>query len=170
MEGRLLDLFIAPTSRAPMQAYPALHAIQNVGLAGDRYATAQGRFSRFMANRLGYQVTFISIEAIEKTGFGLAPALFRRNLLTEGLDLKTLLHQPFQVGEVSFRGVAPCSPCGDLAKQLGLEKQALRHALPHFQGGLRALILSDGILKRGDPIVLKAAPPQVLKPNDQAFR
>lgn len=57
--GNVLHIFVSPTRGAPMEPRPAVTAIANAGLAGDRYAIS--------TNRRGpdYQLTLIEIENIE---------------------------------------------------------------------------------------------------------
>jgi MOSC domain-containing protein YiiM len=71
-----------------------------------------------------------------------SPAVFRRNVITEGLDLAALIGSEFEVEGIHFRGHSECTPCYwmDRAFCPGTEA-ALRG-----RGGLRAQILSDGFL------------------------
>lgn len=73
----------------------------------------------------------------------LDPALFRRNVLTSGVDLNTLIGQRFSVQGIEFEGVEECRPCYwmDEAIAPGAEAYLKGH------GGLRARILNDGVLR-----------------------
>ncbi|TVP58348.1 MAG: molybdenum cofactor biosysynthesis protein [Gemmatimonadales bacterium] len=71
------------------------------------------------------------------------PGVFRRNVLTRGVDLNTLIGKEFEIQGVRFEGAAECSPCFwmDRAFAPGAE-DALEG-----RGGLRARILTDGVLR-----------------------
>lgn len=70
------------------------------------------------------------------------PEVFRRNVLTRGVDLNTLIGREFEIQGVRFEGAAECSPCFwmDRAFAPGAE-EALEG-----RGGLRARIRTDGEL------------------------
>ena len=72
----------------------------------------------------------------------------RRNLLTCGIALNHLVGRKFRIGDVLVRGLKLCEPCEHLEKLTGKKViKALRH-----RGGLRAEILTDGLIKVGDVI------------------
>ena len=71
------------------------------------------------------------------------PALVRRNVMTRGIDLNELIGQDFEIQGVHFRGMQECSPCYWM-------DQAIAPGAKEFlkgRGGLRAKILSNGILR-----------------------
>jgi len=71
------------------------------------------------------------------------PGVTRRNVISVGVDLNSLIGEEFEVQGVRFAGVCECSPCYwmDLAIAPGAEM------LLKGRGGLRARILSDGVLR-----------------------
>ena len=75
------------------------------------------------------------------------PCATRRNAFVRGVDLNALVGAEFQVQGVRFAGAEQCSPCHwmDVALAPGAE-QWLKD-----RGGLRARILTDGILQREVP-------------------
>jgi len=96
------------------------------------------------------QITFLSLEAFEAVCRQLgvtdkSPGVMRRNVVTAGVDLNSLIGQEFTVQGVRFLGMEESRPChwmnGAIAP--GAE-EALRG-----NGGLRAKILTDGILRAG---------------------
>ncbi|HUF73875.1 MAG TPA: hypothetical protein VMR74_13355 [Gammaproteobacteria bacterium] len=95
--GRIEHIFIAPEKGAQVQAVPAVEAICECGLKSDRYSNDHDR------KDVGQQVTLIEAEAIEKfvaeTGLAMAMHEPRRNLVTRGIDLNSLLGKRFDVGE-----------------------------------------------------------------------
>jgi MOSC domain-containing protein YiiM len=74
---------------------------------------------------------------------GVAPSAFRRNVITQGVDLNLLINREFEVQGVRFHGTQECAPCYwmDQAFAPGAEAALKGH------GGLRARILSSGTLK-----------------------
>lgn len=76
------------------------------------------------------------------------PAAYRRNVLTRGADLTALIGQEFTVQGVRFRGMAECKPCYWMDRAVGAGAEAALRG----RGGLRAKILSDGVLRVEDPL------------------
>lgn len=112
------------------------------GLEGDRFYGYRPDYNG--------QVTFFAWEVYEaaKREFALPalrPDAFRRNVLVEGLHLNELAGARFTLGGIDFEGIAEAKPCYwmNSAVAPGAE-QWLRG-----RGGLRAKILTDGVLRRG---------------------
>ncbi len=112
------------------------------GLEGDR-------FFDFKENYKG-QVTFFAHEVYEQlcAEFGVwdRPAsVFRRNIITAGVELPTLIGKEFEVQGVRFLGTMESAPCEwmNLAFAPGAEERL------KGSGGLRAKILTDGMLRVG---------------------
>ena len=123
-------------------------AIAGTGLEGDRYSIGADTFSK---PGPGYEITLVEIEAIEalrETQLVLAPGDARRNLVTRGVPLNHLVGRTFQVGEVRLRGIRFCEPCSHLQR---LTPAGTFNALVH-RGGLRADIVSGGMIRVGDAI------------------
>ena len=111
------------------------------GILGDRYA-AKPR------NHKG-QISFIAAEVVDeiRRTFNrpeLPVTVFRRNLVVRHLDLAELVGKRFSVQGVEFEGVQECKPCSWMDRMVaeGTRKFMLRE----FRGGLRAKILSDGVI------------------------
>ena len=109
------------------------------GIEGDR-------FFDFKEDYKG-QVTFFAWETYERLceQFGIrdkSPGIFRRNFITEGVELNSLIGTEFEVQGVRFLGTQESAPCHwmNTAFAEGAE-EALKG-----NGGLRAKILSDGVL------------------------
>ena len=102
------------------------------------------------------QVTLISEEFMQQiahfTGLGtLDPALLRRNLVVNGINLNVLRHQRFQIGEAVFEATALCHPCSRMEAALG--KGGVAAMIGH--GGLCARILSTGYIAVGDRLEIR---------------
>ena len=78
-------------------------------------------------------------------------SLTRRNLVTRGVRLNELLGKEFMIGDVRLLGVELCEPCTILASCLKTETVPSSQIIKHWvgRGGLRADILSHGIIDRG---------------------
>jgi MOSC domain-containing protein YiiM len=112
---------------------------------------AQGvRGDRFFGYRENYkgQITFFAQETYEAICKELQVqdkpmSVFRRNVITAGVDLNELIGREFGIQGVRFRGTEECRPCYwmDQAFAPGAFELLKGH------GGLRAVILNDGILR-----------------------
>lgn len=125
-------------------------AVAGKGLEGDRYFKQGGTFSDKPGPAL--EMTLIEMEAIQalkqEEEIDLNPLDSRRNIVTEGVPLNHLVGKEFRIGEVLLRGIRLCEPCAHLAR---LTDQRILTALAH-RGGLRAQILTDGLIRTGELI------------------
>ena len=146
-KGTVEAIFVRPEKG---QVYPVekVKAIQGMGLEGDYYHKAVSENRRGLEREL--QITLIESESLEALArdyaIHLRPGESRRNIVTRGCPLNHLVGQEFQVGQVRLRGVSLCDPCLHLEEltQKGVMKALLHH------GGLRAEILSEGLIEVGD--------------------
>jgi MOSC domain-containing protein YiiM len=149
-EGILDAIYITATNGGAMQSVSQVHAVPGRGLEGDRYFLAPGVLPK--DNKVDRQITLIEIEAIEALcqdrGIAVFPADIRRNLVLRGARLNELVDKEFKVGEVALRGIRLCEPCQYLAKKTQPE---VLPGLLH-RGGLRAEILSEGMIRVGDAL------------------
>ena len=83
----------------------------------------------------------------QETGSNIAYPVFRRNLVTEGVQLNSLVDKTFYVGEVTLRGTELCEPCLYLQEKLKVTDLVKR--LTH-KGGLCCEVLSSGTIRLGD--------------------
>ena len=134
-----------------MQQTQEVRAIPGKGLVGDRYFSGVGTFSKH-PQKPDYEITFMEGEKIEAftrdTGLAFTSAHARRNIVTEGVDLNALAGKEFLVGDVRIRGIRLCEPCNHLARASFPE--TLKGLVN--KGGLRAQILSEGVIHIGDCI------------------
>jgi MOSC domain-containing protein YiiM len=128
---------------------PGQHAIVEVrelrclagrGIEGDRFLDHRPDFKG--------QITFFADEVYQDLcgQFGilhLPPSVFRRNVITRGVDLARWIGAEFAVGDVRFFGTEECRPCGWMEEAFCPGAEAALRG----RGGLRARILSDGILR-----------------------
>ncbi len=150
-QGSIVSIFIAPRPSGAMVSVPQVRAVADRGLHGDRFF----RESWSAANRPDKAVSLIEEEVIKLAAGALGVADFadrtRRNIVTRGVPLIDLLHREFTIGTVRMRGIRLFEPCAHLEKTADLP--GIFKALEH-RSGLKAAILSDGLLRLGDPIAL----------------
>lgn len=148
--GVVSAIHITKEAAGPMESVSEIRAIPGQGLEGDRYFRKTGTYSSRPGT--GREVTLIEAEAVEaiarEAGIVLAPAASRRNFTTRGVPLNHLVGQRFRVGEVTLEGLRLCEPCAHLES---LTQAGVRESLIH-RGGLRARILTEGLIRVGDPI------------------
>jgi MOSC domain-containing protein YiiM len=163
-EIKLLHLYISPGHNffgrhgqrpgdSPVMEVDELACTAGRGIEGDR-------FFDYKENYNG-QITFFAEEVYLalRQRFRIRdkePAVFRRNVITEGVDLNSLIGKEFEIQGVRFFGTEHCKPCYwmDRAFHPGAE------AALDGQGGLRAKILTTGRLRRTadfEPLIFAAS-------------
>jgi MOSC domain-containing protein YiiM len=153
-KGSVVSIFVAAKSADEMVSLSSVRAFADRGLEGDRFF----RESWNAIDRSDKAVSFIEDEvldlAAEELGLESIAQQTRRNIVTRGVPLIDLLHREFVVGDVRMRGIRLFEPCGHLVQVSKLP--GIFKAL-HHRSGLKAAILSDGVISVGDRIVLESA-------------
>src|SRR4051812_15429518 len=152
--GRVVGLFVSPGIGESMKACAKVRALAGHGLEGDRYATGQGSYSRAKRQVIRH-VSIIEAEAIEQANQelarrGLVPFEAdetRRNIVVKEADVYALLGREFHIGDVRLRGIEPTRPCN--IPSAAANKTGFKEAFS-ARGGVRAEILSNGIISLGD--------------------
>jgi MOSC domain-containing protein YiiM len=119
---------------------PEVECVAGRGLRGDRYFD-------FKDNYKG-QATFFSLEVFDELSAalqlkGIPASAVRRNIYTRDVDLNELIGKDFEVQGVRFYGTEESRPCEWMNRTLGLGARDFLKG----RGGLRARILSDGIVR-----------------------
>ena len=128
----------------PLLAVREVECVAGRGLRGDR-------FFDFKPDYKG-QVTFFDGAIYDELCIVFdvhdrEPSAFRRNIITRGVNLNTLVGLEFEIQGVRFLGCSECSPCNWMNQAFGPgTEEALKG-----RGGLRAKILNDGILRIDAP-------------------
>lgn len=150
--GTVQSIHLAPAAKAPMQSVARVMALPGSGLDGDRYALKLGSFYKPLPD---YELTLIESEAIEALNrdykIEIAPGTARRNIVTSDVALNHLVGREFRIGEVKIRGIRLCEPCSHLESLTG---RPVIKGLIH-RGGLRAQILTQGMIRVGDAIEME---------------
>ena len=130
-----------PAGENPILAVNQIECVAGRGIRGDR-------FFDFKQNYKG-QIAFFSMEVFDALRRELnlpqaQPSATRRNAFVRGADLNALVGVEFEVQGLRFAGAEQCAPCHwmDSALAPGAERWL------KGRGGLRARILTDGILRR----------------------
>ena len=124
-----------------MMERESIECVAGKGIVGDR-------FFGFKEDYKG-QVTFFSHEVYDRlcAQFQISnvpPSIFRRNIITQGVDLNSLIGQEFEIQGLRFLGTQESAPCYWMNQAFaeGAEEAMRGH------GGLRAKILRGGMLKK----------------------
>lgn len=151
---RIVGLFVSPghnyfgrygqeSLTHPTVAVDQIECVAARGIRGDR-------FFDFKPDYKG-QVTFFALETWEAlcTEFTISPAdrdvsVFRRNVITRGVDLNDLIGAEFTIQGVRFLGTGEAKPCVWMNEAFAPGAEAALRG----RGGLRARVLSDGLLRR----------------------
>jgi MOSC domain-containing protein YiiM len=117
-----------------------VECVAGQGLRGDRFFGHQENYKG--------QVTFFSVEVYRGLCEHLnihdkAPKILRRNVLTSGINLNSLVGKEFDLQGIRFAGVAECSPCFWMNEAFGPGAEDYLRG----HGGLRARILTTGLLR-----------------------
>lgn len=148
-KGTVQSIHLATGAKAPMESVESALALPGAGLEGDRYANKSGTFYKPLPD---YELTLIEAEAIEAVKrdykIEISAGEARRNIVTRDVPLNHLVGRDFKIGEVRIHGIRLCEPCSDLEALTG---KRLINALMH-RGGIRAQILSKGVIRVGDAI------------------
>jgi molybdopterin synthase catalytic subunit len=121
-----------------------VECVAGMGLRGDRYFGYKPDFKG--------QVTFFDAAAVQavRDRFSqpeLSGSLFRRNLIVRGVDLAEWVGKRFRFQGVEFEASEECKPCYWMDEAVAPGAEEFLKA--NFRGGLRARILSDGVLTVG---------------------
>lgn len=132
-----------------------VRAHAGLGLEGDRYFAVPAHYNA--------QVTLIDADVLEDVRAQLEldtlhPIHTRRNIVIRGVPLLQLIGQEFTLyfgdDQVEFSGASHCAPCAWMDAMYG---DGARAAL-RGRGGLRARILTDGVIRKGNALLKTSAP------------
>ena len=124
----------------PMVEVPTVECVAGRGLRGDRYFDHKENYKG--------QITFFSLDVFDElSGIfqieGACPSSVRRNVFVRGVDLNELIGKNFEVHGVRFHGTEESRPCHWMNRAVGPGAQEFLRG----RGGLRARILTDGVLR-----------------------
>jgi MOSC domain-containing protein YiiM len=142
----------------PAIEVPEIECVAGHGIRGDRFFDYKDDYKG--------QITFFSLEVFGELCAALrlhdcSPASVRRNVMTRDVDLNKLIDQDFEVQGVRFYGTGECRPCYWMDSAIGPGAEKFLQG----RGGLRARILSDGILRLSTQISAPRLNPLIVPPS-----
>jgi len=131
-----------PPGQHPIVETEQIECVAGRGIRGDRYFDHEADYKG--------QITFFSLDVFDAMCRELLltkakPCATRRNVFIRGADLNALVGKQFEIQGVRFQGVEECRPCYWMNQALRDERA---EQWLQGRGGLRARVLSDGLLKR----------------------
>ncbi len=147
MTGEVLAIYVAPESGDEMTALDEALFEPGKGIFGDRNHSGDADPKD--------EVTLIETEQVDyfnsETGLGIEPHEVRRNVVTTGIGLNSLVGKRFRVGAALCEGVELCEPCKTLGGYLQRDKVSSEDIVRVFthRAGLRARILEGGKVSAG---------------------
>jgi len=133
--------FGGPAGKSPCTAMPEIELFAGRGIRGDRYFDFKEDFKG--------QITFFDLAVLDALAKAkavhIAPGAVRRNVLLRGMDLNALIGKIFVLQGIRFQGSEECRPCFWMDEAVAPGSEDFLKG----QGGLRARILSNGILRTG---------------------
>lgn len=129
----------------PAVEVESIECVAGRGLLGDRFFDYQPDYKG--------QVTFFAAEVYDAWCGELrverkSPGILRRNVITRGINLNEMIGEEFEVQGVRFVGSEEARPCVWMNGAFA----AGAHEAMRGRGGLRARILTDGMLRIGGEI------------------
>lgn len=143
-------IFLAPEPGGALVELPSIRVLAGSGIEGDRYFAAK--------DEPGQNITLVEAEVIEafNATFGTRHELSctRRNLVTRGVRLESLVGKKFSIGSVRLRGVELCEPCLGLGEAMASAAVTPAAVVAHLvhRAGIRADVLSTGTIAVGAPL------------------
>jgi MOSC domain-containing protein YiiM len=143
--GTLVWMGLRPQRRAPVQIVERAEVTFD-GLVGDH--ASKGRQT---SGKRG--ITLIQQEHLAVIGSFLRqrsvdPALLRRNLVIEGINLLALKGRTIRISTATLTITGPCAPCSRMEEAFG--KGGYSAVRGH--GGVTAQIVEPGTIARGDEV------------------
>jgi len=119
---------------------PTVECVAGRGLRGDRFFDYKNDYKG--------QITFFSLELFDELCGslqveGIPPSAVRRNVFTREVDLNSLIGKDFDVQGIRFHGTEESRPCYWMNRAIAPGAQDFLRG----RGGLRARVLSDGVLR-----------------------
>lgn len=144
-------IYTRSNADSPQAEQSSVTVVAHAGVQGDRYFGRQ--------EEPGQNITLVEAEEIEAFAleFGRAPGdlgITHRNLVTRGVRLNDLVGKEFMIGSVRLLGVELCEPCLSLGTALASAELTPAAVVKRWlhRAGLRADVLTDGVIARGDAL------------------
>ena len=143
----VLALSTAPAAGAALQQHEEITLIAGVGIVGDRHAGHRRSVTIVCSGELADAAAELRVESIDGV-----PT--RRNIVVDAPALPRTHGTVFRIGDVGFEVWRDCAPCELMNETFGDgAKDALQQRC-----GISATVVTDGIIRVGDPIDFDAPP------------
>jgi MOSC domain-containing protein YiiM len=134
----------------PMIEVAEIECVAGHGIRGDRFFDYDKDYKG--------QITFFSLEVFDELCGALqvkavSPSYVRRNVFTRDVDLNELIGKDFEVQGVQFHGTEESRPCHWMNGAIAPGAQEFLKG----RGGLRARILTDGVLRSSSRVAATSA-------------
>tara|TARA_B100000780_G_scaffold273027_1_gene236038 strand:+ start:1851 stop:2297 length:447 start_codon:yes stop_codon:yes gene_type:complete len=141
----VLKIGITKNNNQKIEEVSSIEVLANKGILGDR---------NFIEYNAPYnQLTLIESENIDyynkKYNQNIPYINFRRNIITKGIRLNSLIGKTMLIGKAKIEVIDLCRPCRHLQEKLGLDN-IIKEFLS--RGGLRCRILKSSKVEIGDSI------------------
>lgn len=145
--GRVSWIGLRPDRTTPMQSVDQAEVGLVGGLVGDRYTAKNGR--RAVSFIDGAHLPLIAARMGREH---LTPALLRRNIVVDGINLLALKGTRFRVGEALFEYTVRAHPCTKMEDALGPGGwNAMRG-----HGGVLGRVIEPGVIRVGDAVTFES--------------
>jgi MOSC domain-containing protein YiiM len=139
-DGRLVLICLRP-ERLGAVRLPERAELGAGGLAGDHARPGARAVTLIQAEHLPVIAALAHVGAID-------PAVLRRNLVVEGINLTALRNHPLRIGAAVLRLTVPCAPCSRMERAIG--PGAYNAMRGH--GGWCAEVVTPAEIALGDPV------------------
>lgn len=132
-----------PSANHEVVCHETLELVAGRGIPGDRFFDWKDDYKG--------QLTLIDSQLVEDIRThadkpDLPASAFRRNVVTSGIDLNSLVGKKFRLAGILLEGTEECRPCYWMDEACG---KPGTEDLMRGRGGLRCRILEDGMLPKG---------------------
>ena len=110
--GRVVQLYLRPSSRTPIKAVERAEAVVGSGLEGDHARPGKRAVTLIQAEHLPVIATLAGRDDV-------APETLRRNIVISGINLTALRNTRLRIDGAEVQITVPCAPCSRMEKALG---------------------------------------------------
>lgn len=142
--GTVSWIGLRPARKAAVIETPEATLVTGRGIDGDHYDSERNgprQVTMIAAEDMAAIASFLACPAIE-------PNIFRRNLVSYGINLIALKNRRFRIGSTVLETSGECAPCSRMEEALG----AGGYNAMRGRGGLTARVIVGGIIRIGDKI------------------